>query len=749
MSGTGGPDAVLDPPGIVPQRLRPPLSRPDQLRRLRLVEKVRRAGAPVVVLQAGAGYGKSTVLRQVATIDDRPFGWLTLDPADDDPVVFFRHLVRALADAGVDVADVATELAGPDPDVRRRVLPMLAGVLDRASRPFLLLLDDGHVVAHDESVRLVDEMIRLIPPGSTVVLAGRAMPDLRLARREVDGQVVRLDESDLAYTLDEAREVLRSAVPGLPLRVESEVLRITECWPAGLHLAILAVREHPDPPVVVDGLLSSDRRVADYLQEEGLSQLDPEVRRFLVEISVLGSVTGGLCDAVTGRSDSSRLLESVVASGNLFVSPVVAGGAYRLHQLFAELLQAELRATDPDREVEVRRSAARWYDTHGQSDAAVNQAIAAGDLAFAASVVHRHHAEVIQRGETMTLGRWLDAFPGDALVGDGHLAVAAGWLALMEGDRRAVSHHLEVARSHPASDVSPDGTISHGVAVAALELLAAMDGLDASARSAAVIVAAGPDGNPWWSLGRLQQAVVGVAAGRADPIEEFTGAELDTRGRPAVHSVAVAHLALAHLRAGERALADRLARSAIDEVHGNGLRSYSLTGMVHCVAGLTAAAVGDHARSRRHAADAENLLVVTRHLNPRAAVMSRQLLAEAALVRGEPDVAARLLPAARSNLGAEPGAIELERVQTDLESRLRAARAHPEVQELTAAELRVLELLPTYRSLEEIGEHLYVSRNTVKTHTLSIYRKLGVSSRSQAVERAGQLGVLEESDRTG
>ena len=260
---------------------------------------------------------------------------------------------------------------------------------------------------------------------------------------------------------------------------------------------------------------------------------------------------------------------------------------------------------------------------------------------------------------------------------------------------------------------------------------------------AEAVVAAGPTGSPWWALARLQVGLCRTAVGGVDPVEEFTSIVLDTKGSPAVHAVSTAHLALAFLRSGDRDDADRAVRSALAELAEHGLLTYALTGIVHCAASLIAACAGDDVRSRRHAADAESILTLTRQLNPRAAVLTRQLLAEAAIVRGEPGVAARLLPASRSVLAGEADVAALVATQDDLEARLRSLRAHPEVQDLTNAEMRVIEQLPTHRSLEEIGEHLYVSRNTVKTHTLSIYRKLGVSSRGAAVARARELGLID------
>lgn len=717
------------------------------------MQRVLDADVAAVVIQAGAGYGKSTMLGQVVAADPRPTGWLTLDPADDDPVVLLRHLVAALRDAGVEVGPLEAVLTGLDPEGHRRVMPLLAQALDRTGSPFLVAFDDVHVLTNAESVGFIEELVGLVPPGSAVVLAGRAMPDLPLVRWELAGNLIRLGEPDLAFTDEEAHLVLDASLTTLPARLESDVVRVSDGWPAGLHLAILALREHPDPPVLVDGLLVSNRRVVDYLQREVLARLEPDLRRFLLEISILDPLSGPVCDAVTGRTDSTELLDELIASGNLFVSPVAVGApgegaaGYRLHHLFAELLLSELRSVDAQQERPLRRRAATWYEQHGHVEAALRQALRADDVVLASEIVFRHFAGALQRGESVTVERWLGSFPGDVLASDALLALVAGWSAVVGGDRYAVAHHLDVARARPVEGILPDGTISHEVAIAVLEAISGFGGVLGTARSAAVVVAAGPVGSPWWQVARQLQAVSLVAAGLVDADEVFTAVEIDTRGAPSVHSVATSHLALACLRDGDPLVADRLASEALAEAVANGMGVYPLVGIVHCVASLTAAAVDDHGRSRSRAADAGAFLTLTERLNPRAGVQSRQLLAEAALLRGQPDDASPLVRSARALLESEPDAARLLRDQDALERRLGAVRSDPHVEVLTSAELRVLQELPTHRSLEEIGERLYVSRNTVKSHAKAIYRKLGVSSRGDAVERAAQLGLLDGDDQ--
>ncbi len=719
------------------------------------MQRALEADATVVTVQAGAGYGKTTLLGQVVVADPRPSGWLSLDAADDDPVVLLRHVVAALHDAGVGVDQVEQALMGRDPDAHLKVLPLLARALDETGSPFLVVLDDLHVLSNAESIRFVEELVAMVPRGSRLVLAGRVVPDLPLVRWELAGDLLRIGQTDLEYSPDEARRLLAAALPDLSARLESDVVRVSEGWPAVLHLAILAMREHPDPPVLVEGLLTSNHRVVDYLQREVLARLEPDLRRFLLDISILDPLSGPVCDAVTERTDSDQLLEELIASGNLFVSPVTAGRCgeetvgYRLHRIFAELLMAELRSVAAERERSLRLRAVTWYEQHGRVESALRQAIAVGDERRGAQIVFGHFARVLQRGEPVTLERWLRSFPGDVLGSDGLLSLAAGWLAVVGGDPNALAHHLGVARANPIDGVLPDGTATHEVAIAMLEAIAGIGGVSGTARSAALVVAAGPTGSPWWQLARQLEAVALVAAGRAEADLVFTSVELDTRGVHSVHSAAVSHLALARLRSGDLTAADRLASGAVAEAAESGMGAFPLIGIVHCVASLAAAAVGDLGRSRRHAADAACFVTLTECLNTRAGAQSRQLLAEAALMRGELQEAGQLIRSARMALSSEPDALDLLRGQDELEQRCHDARLSPEAEPLTSAELRVLQQLPTHRSLEEIGQHLYVSRNTVKSHVKSIYRKLGVSGRSEAVERATQQALIDGGGQSG
>ena len=737
-------DEALTPSVVVPQRLRPPRVRQGQLPRSELISRVQDTDAPVVVVRAAAGYGKSTLLSQLTEADERPSGWLTLHPSDDDPIVLAHHLLRALGTAGLDVAGLGSQLAGAEPQLWRRVVPELATAMDRHTTPFLLILDDTHLLSSTRSWELVDRVVGLVPDGSTVVVSGRAAPHIHRARRAVDGGLIELTQDDLAFTPDESRSFVVANVPTLDNRLVDQLVDVTEGWPVGVDLSILALRTHEDPPLLLSGFLTSDRQLVDYLQEEVLAGLDASTRRFLAEVSVLPHLSGRRCDATTGRSDSAEVLTTLVDSGNLLVTPVTgAADEYRIHQLFAELLLRELRRLDPDREPVLRRAAALWEDVHGDADAAVDQALGAGDVELAARIVYRHHSRMVLSGQIATLERWIDSFPPGSCDSDGLLALSAGWAALSTGRATDLRHHLDVARGLELDGPLPDGTQRFELACTALEMISAFDGVKGTARNAQMLVDAGEQAGPWAVLARSQLAVATSMLDDADHRELFAAAEVATRAQPGVHAVTIAQLAVCEVRDGDVAAGDRFAEAAVEELADHDLSAYPLVAIVFCAASLTAALVGDRRRSRERCADGEALLTSAGEIVGRARAQAMLLLAKAALARGDVPVAVRLVPQARTVLLGQPDAVALHRQLDEVADLLEHARMNPEIHELSGAERRVLEQLATHRTLIEIADGLCVSRNTVKSHTRAIYSKLGVSSRSMAVARAQELGLLD------
>ncbi len=289
----------------------------------------------------------------------------------------------------------------------------------------------------------------------------------------------------------------------------------------------------------------------------------------------------------------------------------------------------------------------------------------------------------------------------------------------------------------------PDGTVDVAVAAAAVRMMAGDRGVRQTADRARTVREAGEGGGPWRSLAYMLETVALQLSGDLDdPRPMFEIAEFETRGFAAAHAITVAHLGVHALYDGNDSLGAQLVRQAVDEVDAAGLRQFAQVCMVFAAQSLAQARAGAFAASRQTSEHVERLLGTLNAVVARAHVHHNLILADAALIRGEPALAFRLLRTAQDWLPLEPDAVVLHQWAERIDRRCSKATGADGV-ELTPAEHRVLEQLATHRTLAEIGEHLYVSRNTVKTHTVSIYRKLLVSGRSEAVERADELNLLD------
>jgi LuxR family maltose regulon positive regulatory protein len=429
-AAVSGQDAVLTtklhvpwpPPGFVP---RPRLVRAlgDGLSRGR------------VLVCAPAGSGKTALLADWARNGGRPAAWVGLDAGDSDPARFWRYAVAALDRAWPGLAGRMGPLfaspSAPSPEAL-----VTAVVNELAGRPgdgeVLLVLDDYHLAdsgpVHESVAFLLDNL----PPSLRVVVSSRADPPLPLARLRARGQLAELRTAELRFTAEEAAALLAEpGGPGLPGTAVAALTARTEGWAAGLQLAALSLRGHPDPAGFVAAFSGSHRYVLDYLADEVLDGQAGRVREFLLETSVLQRLSGELCDAVTGRSGSQAMLEDIERAGLFLVPLDEVRGWWRYHHLFAGLLGARLEAEQPGRARALNRAAAAWCDAHDLADDAVRHALAAGDATWAARLVERHAEMLLGRGEGATLRRWLSALPPESVRRRPRLYLAQAYGAVM------------------------------------------------------------------------------------------------------------------------------------------------------------------------------------------------------------------------------------------------------------------------------------------------------------------------------
>jgi LuxR family transcriptional regulator, maltose regulon positive regulatory protein len=734
-------------------RFQPPLQRRGMVRRSRLLARLAAvpADVPLIILSAAAGYGKTTALSQWAETVDKPVAWIALDPTDNDPAQLARHIVGALQRAAVlqdgDVNGLTTSDGGGRSGSPQHLLSMIRHL----RRPALLVLDDLQEVQARGSLRLILALVDGPLPGLQIAAAARTQPSLGLGRLRAEGRCAEFGRDELAFTEDETRQVLVSAGQRAEPRTVRDVVRRTEGWPAGVYLAALVARQDPDDHGPLGGaakIAGDDVYIADYFRDELLARESPDNVRFLLRTSVLGEMSGPLCDAVLEQTGSAVPLAEAERR-NLFVVPLDRTGEwYRYHRLFGEMLLSELRRREPGEEFRLHKRAASWYEGAGQPEQAIRHALAGEHKVTAARLINSNAREYVAAGRRNTVHGWLRALDEDALLAYPPIAVTGGWLWALSGDPVQAQRCLRAARAATFSDPMPDD--SHSLESASLLLSAVLAplGVDRMLDDAEKVVRLEPAGAPWRPLALAVLGIAHVLTGnREQAVKEFAvAADFGHRDQRWAAALAHAELAFLALQDGDPS-AEAHAPQSLALIDEAGLRHEVLGMLTYAVCAWTAARRGDHQAAREHVGAAQRLgadpsPVALPWFGAQVAVA----LGRVALELGDP-VAARLrIDEARQYLShlLTEGVL---RVQVeDLSDRLArgGGRARlPSAMALTAAEVRVLQLLPTHLSLGEIADELHVSRNTVKTQVAGMYRKLQAGTRTAAVQRGRDLGLLE------
>src|SRR5215510_2480265 len=364
--------AVSEQDVLLATKLHVPRQQPGFVARPRLTGRLDEALAGRLILVcAPAGFGKTSLLADWARRGGRSAAWLSLDAGDNDPARFWRHVVAALDRVRPGIADQVGPLLGPPapPSFEGVITALINTLADQPGGPggpgasgdpggpggpagdeVLLALDDYHLIDAEPVHTSLIFLLEHLPPGLPLVLASRSDPPLPLARLRAGGQLTELRAGDLRFTTDEAAALLGAAVgPGLPATAVEALAERTEGWAAGLQLAALSLPGQADVPGFVAAFGGSHRYVLDYLAGEVLEGRGEDMRGFLLETSVLERLSGALCDAVTGRTDSQTMLEAIERA-NLFLLPLdEVRGWWRYHQLFAVLLRGRLQPQQPGR----------------------------------------------------------------------------------------------------------------------------------------------------------------------------------------------------------------------------------------------------------------------------------------------------------------------------------------------------------------------------------------------------------------
>ncbi|MBV8218157.1 MAG: hypothetical protein JO325_06825, partial [Solirubrobacterales bacterium] len=576
----------------------------------------------------------------------------------------------------------------------------------------------------------------------------RTEPPLHVARLRARGQLVEVNADELRFSLDETRTFL-DEVLGLELG-EEDIVRLherTEGWPAAIYLAALSLRGRPDRHELVVRFAGEDRHIVDYLGEEVLAGLEPAVRDLLLRTSILERVNGPLGDAVAQASGSARQLDALARS-NLFVVPLDdRRDWYRYHQLFRSCLNAELRVEAGDLIPELHRRASEWFGSAGYMTDAIEHAIAGQDFATASELLAAHWNDIISRGGLRAVEMWLMSLPEPLVLEDARLCLARAWTSFAKGALEEVLPCLENAEAAPPPERLMDGTtsVASGAATLRASYWLRMGEFRKTVTYAREALAL--EHGPWRAISANCLGMASYWLDQNAQARQYLGETIDV-GQDLLPLVALAALGMLACMDCESedwtAVAKRLHQGR-ETIASGGFAEYWMTAGVELAGGLAAERDGDLARAealmggslvlcRRSKAPVEIanvLLHLARvHRAQGLDVVAGDEVEEAAmLVKSCPDPGPRIQrlvarEKARSQVGAGLGA--------------QASRSD----ELSERELGVLRLLASDLTQREIGRELYLSLNTVKSHTRSIFRKLGVSGREQAVARARELELI-------
>jgi LuxR family maltose regulon positive regulatory protein len=641
---------------------------------------------------APAGSGKTEALIGWLSRRGIEAGWLSLEREDNDPAVFWPSLAAALG-----VQDPST-VRGPEQAISRlRAQPA-------ASRT--AVLDDYHVVVEQRIHAGLDALLAAALPSFHLMIGSRHDPPLKLSRLRAGGQLREIRMDQLRFDELETTALLNQSL-GLDLAEPdvADLAQRTEGWAAALQLAGLALQREPDRHAYIVGFAADDRHVADYMRDEVVAKLPDELRRFVEETAILERLCAGLCAAVTDMADVSAAQATIerLERMNLFLTPLDHRRQwYRYHQLFAEWL----RLRPPPWVEERHRRAALWLADHGHIGEAIDQFVQSGEFVAAAELIEARRWYLIGQGREHTLHQWVRALPADVIQSRADLRLAQAWIAYDDGRWSAVQDLAQSVTDLLAAVEDQGGR--DAIHAEALFLragsLAALGRLDEAGVAATEALARLPEDHrhtgaaSWLVLGKsyLHGGDFAAAAAAFD-----TARRLDP-DIPIITLIVSSHTAEIHRRQGDVIEAQEHAEAALAIAEEAGLEEHPECAVAHLVLARLHDEAGRHDQAAAH-------LDRGTELADRIPYEPRRLMAAAAHQHRRP-ISARV-------------------------------RARAPI-DLTERELEVLRLLASQLSQPEIASALFVSINTLKTHTRAIYQKLGVSARHSAIEQARLRNLL-------
>jgi LuxR family maltose regulon positive regulatory protein len=610
----------------------------------------------------------------------------------------------------------------------------------------IVVLDDAELIAPEVLRELAEAVLTELAPGSMLAIASRTEPDLPIGRLRAHRAMSEIRMKDLAMTPEEAASLLRQAgFDHDPETVSSLHVR-TDGWPVALYLAALSIREFPDAPPGLARFRGDDHLLSEYLRDEVLSAIPAQLSRFLVRTSVLDELSGPLCDAVLCKRGSAPRLADIARASQLLEPRDRAHEWYRWHPLFREALAGELRRTEPELEAQLRLRASAWYFEHGDPERAIEYACAARDAQRAGELLWAQIASYVTDGRGQLVKRWLEAFGDEQIADDPRLALCAAHSCLALGDAERAKHWATAAARALDGLDDPAFTQSMTPSIAVIDAAAARAGVAGMRKSAQIAYEASSEGSPWRVMSCSLRGIAEHLGGDRERGAALLDEAIDsgTEAVPSVTGTCLAQRAMIAIEQQDWELAGDLTDRGMRLVLERELGAQPAAALVLAAAAASRAHEGRVDEAKRDLRDALNVLAAHGDFVAWYGAEARILLAHASLwladVVGARTLLAQASRLARRTPDATMFAHWFDGAWSYMDTLAETSMAGPSA--LTIAELRILRFLPSHRSFREIAAQLGVSANTVKTQAHAVYRKLGAASRSEAVARAIDSGLL-------
>ena len=454
---------------LIKTKLCAPLLRPSHIARPRLREYLNSAflqgdafTRKLTLISAPAGYGKTTLTIDWLSILNVQIAWFSLDESDNDPVRFLTYLINAFRQVHPEIGGATLEMLHspqlPPPEVL--LTPLLNGI-ETMGPPFVLVIDDYHLIQTPLIHQLLNFLIEHLPPQLHTVIVTREDPPLPLPRLRAQGQMLEIRQEDIRFTIEETTDFLGNVISEeLSSENIAAVNRRTEGWVTGIQLFVLSLQKHSDTEEFIQSFTGSERFVLDYLFEEVFCQQTEEIQDFLLITSILENLSAGLCEAITGRGDSGEVLRSL-DQANLFILPLdQSHNWYRYHRLFRDLLRHRLRMQQEVSQQELHQKASQWHEDQGYLENAVHHSVDGSDWERAAALIYQASDGLLKGGAIATMISWFKRIPVEIIRSRPEYCLAYGWPLLLSGQVNEADPFLEAAEEMAGDDPQLLGEIA-------------------------------------------------------------------------------------------------------------------------------------------------------------------------------------------------------------------------------------------------------------------------------------------------